>query len=404
MSRPSSRMRPPFGVSKPASMRSSVVLPQPEGPSSAKNSFSRMSSETPSTAVTRPKFLRHMIDVEQRARLAHWPTIPRLSRCDRVSAVIADRHDDGRQRVDLRRDAEADHRIDLHRQRGRGAPGAGGEEGDDELVDRQREGEQRAGDHRRQDDRQGHAAEGGRARRRRDRRKPRRSTSRRLFSRARTTEQTKARLKTTWARMMVCRPMVTLSMEKNESSAIASTMSGMIIGAKISASSAVPRRCGASRCRSRAACRAAWRSRSRPAATISVLSAADRMSRIAGERGVPFQRKAGPYRRQPAFVEGQRHQHGDRDVEEGEDERQARARARAAWRGERSAIDVAPRFGSVARRVDRSAIACTIRSSIMMAISAMTAPRRTASRWRSGTGRRRGCRSSGSGRRRAAPA
>ena len=35
---PSSRMRPSSGVSKPASMRSSVVLPQPEGPSSAKNS------------------------------------------------------------------------------------------------------------------------------------------------------------------------------------------------------------------------------------------------------------------------------------------------------------------------------------------------------------------------------
>ena len=88
-------------------------------------------------------------------------SIPRLSRCDRVSAVMRDRHDDGRQRVDLRRDAEADHRVDLHRQRGRGAAGAGGEEGDDEFVDRQREGEQRAGDHRRQDDRQGHAPEGG---------------------------------------------------------------------------------------------------------------------------------------------------------------------------------------------------------------------------------------------------
>ena len=35
-------------------MRSSVVLPQPEGPSSAKNSFCAMSSETLSTAMTPP--------------------------------------------------------------------------------------------------------------------------------------------------------------------------------------------------------------------------------------------------------------------------------------------------------------------------------------------------------------
>ena len=38
MSLPSIRMRPSVGVSKPASMRSNVVLPQPDGPSSAKNS------------------------------------------------------------------------------------------------------------------------------------------------------------------------------------------------------------------------------------------------------------------------------------------------------------------------------------------------------------------------------
>ena len=40
---------------KPATMRSSVVLPQPEGPSSVKNSPSRISSETSSTARTVPK-------------------------------------------------------------------------------------------------------------------------------------------------------------------------------------------------------------------------------------------------------------------------------------------------------------------------------------------------------------
>ena len=57
MSSPSSRMRPSLGVSKPASMRSSVVLPQPDGPSSAKNSRSKMSSDSRSTATTPPKRL-----------------------------------------------------------------------------------------------------------------------------------------------------------------------------------------------------------------------------------------------------------------------------------------------------------------------------------------------------------
>src|SRR2546429_5438695 len=56
MSRPSSRIRPSSGVSKPASMRKSVVLPQPLGPSSAKNSPARTSSETWSTARKLPNF------------------------------------------------------------------------------------------------------------------------------------------------------------------------------------------------------------------------------------------------------------------------------------------------------------------------------------------------------------
>ena len=38
MSWPSIRILPAVGVSNPASIRSSVVLPQPDGPSSAKNS------------------------------------------------------------------------------------------------------------------------------------------------------------------------------------------------------------------------------------------------------------------------------------------------------------------------------------------------------------------------------
>ena len=161
MSTPSSRMRPSSGVSKPASMRSSVVLPQPDGPSSAKNSFSRMSSETPSTAATGPKRLVTLSMARSVRGVAHGVERSAVEALRETQRGDADRHDDGRQRVDLRRDAEADHRVDLHRQRGRGAPGAGGEEGDDELVDREREGEQRAGDDGRQDHRQRDAAEGG---------------------------------------------------------------------------------------------------------------------------------------------------------------------------------------------------------------------------------------------------
>ena len=48
---------PAVGSSKPAIMRSIVVLPEPDGPSSEKNSPAPMSSETSSTATTEPKRL-----------------------------------------------------------------------------------------------------------------------------------------------------------------------------------------------------------------------------------------------------------------------------------------------------------------------------------------------------------
>src|ERR1700704_5660521 len=50
-------MRPSSGISSPASRRSNVLLPQPEGPSSAKNSPSKMSSDTRSSAATSEKRL-----------------------------------------------------------------------------------------------------------------------------------------------------------------------------------------------------------------------------------------------------------------------------------------------------------------------------------------------------------
>src|SRR5580704_933750 len=57
MSWPSMMSRPASGVSKPASRRSSVVLPQPELPRSANSSPRSMTRSTLSTAVIAPKRL-----------------------------------------------------------------------------------------------------------------------------------------------------------------------------------------------------------------------------------------------------------------------------------------------------------------------------------------------------------
>ena len=54
MSLPSTRTDPVSADSKPATMRRAVVLPQPEGPSSATNSPGAISSESPSRARVVP--------------------------------------------------------------------------------------------------------------------------------------------------------------------------------------------------------------------------------------------------------------------------------------------------------------------------------------------------------------
>ena len=64
-----------------------MVLPQPEGPRSAKNSFSRMSSETSSTAAVRPKRLVTPSIASSVRGGAHGAIVPRLRRCDSVSAM-----------------------------------------------------------------------------------------------------------------------------------------------------------------------------------------------------------------------------------------------------------------------------------------------------------------------------
>ena len=60
MSTPLSFTVPESGVSKPAIMRKTVVLPDPEGPSNVMNSPARMSRFTPSTALTVPKDLARL--------------------------------------------------------------------------------------------------------------------------------------------------------------------------------------------------------------------------------------------------------------------------------------------------------------------------------------------------------
>src|SRR5882672_3688623 len=57
MSRPPIRTQPESGASRPATTRSSVDLPQPDGPSSTTNSPSRALSERRSTATLSPKRL-----------------------------------------------------------------------------------------------------------------------------------------------------------------------------------------------------------------------------------------------------------------------------------------------------------------------------------------------------------
>ena len=58
MSSPSTRTRPALGASSPARMRSVVDLPEPEGPSRAKNSPGSITRSRPFSAATAPWLLR----------------------------------------------------------------------------------------------------------------------------------------------------------------------------------------------------------------------------------------------------------------------------------------------------------------------------------------------------------
>ncbi len=91
-------MRPASGCSKPATMRSVVVLPQPEGPSSVSSSpgstvrltsFTAASAAWPSrvkrldtccSSSRRPRSAVVAISVYPPSRVPAWPRLPALSR------------------------------------------------------------------------------------------------------------------------------------------------------------------------------------------------------------------------------------------------------------------------------------------------------------------------------------
>ena len=89
MSSPSIRIRPALARSKPASMRKSVVLPQPDGPSSAKNSFGRISSDTSSTATTLPKRLVTPSMLHDRGRAHAALSAVWVGRCSRIAITVS---------------------------------------------------------------------------------------------------------------------------------------------------------------------------------------------------------------------------------------------------------------------------------------------------------------------------
>jgi len=66
-------IRPAVGVSNPATIRSVVVLPQPDGPSSATSSPDAASSVSSETARTSPKrFVRPRSLISANQQLCTW--------------------------------------------------------------------------------------------------------------------------------------------------------------------------------------------------------------------------------------------------------------------------------------------------------------------------------------------
>src|SRR3954467_13356083 len=90
MSSPPSVMRPRSGCSKPAIMRSVVVLPEPEGPSRVKNSPAPTFRSTSSTATTPPYAFRHPSTETSAAKHAFQDVEPALE----LAVFDRERHED----------------------------------------------------------------------------------------------------------------------------------------------------------------------------------------------------------------------------------------------------------------------------------------------------------------------
>src|SRR5689334_10114575 len=147
MSSPPMMILPEVGVSSPEIMRKSVVFPQPDGPRSAKNSFWSMSKKTSSTALTPPG----KVLVTLRSDTIGSAIVLTLARflgrlkfhCD-YGRDYRDDDQHRRCRIDFRRHAAADQRIDLDRESNGFRPR--GEIGDHEIIERKRECKEGAGD------------------------------------------------------------------------------------------------------------------------------------------------------------------------------------------------------------------------------------------------------------------
>src|SRR5687767_6818247 len=162
---PSISNSPSVGSSKPASMRSNVVLPQPDGPSSEKNSPRRMSNETSSTALTGPKCLETPWIEIMLSLMAMASECSRLAGLDTAAAQpLRHDHDNDRGREDGAAERQGWRQlvgkpqlaVEEHRQR---LVGAAQEERHHELVERDGEAHQQAGDDAGQRDRESDAPE-----------------------------------------------------------------------------------------------------------------------------------------------------------------------------------------------------------------------------------------------------
>src|SRR5213079_443240 len=91
MSMPLRRTSPEVGCSKPAIIRSVVVLPHPDGPSSEKNSPDGMSRSMPSTAVKLSNRFTRLTSCTSPAGTAHLLQV-RFGDLQRLHGCSGQRH------------------------------------------------------------------------------------------------------------------------------------------------------------------------------------------------------------------------------------------------------------------------------------------------------------------------